>query len=115
MLSTTSPAFLQEPFIPTVLRDSILTLLGPKPSLATVTGARSKSVNDVLSQRLALIAYRAKIVAVMNILEVGVKTAENGPIMETAAGKMSAPRKPMLVARHAYRCYSVVADQRYRR
>src|ERR1035438_7637736 len=78
MLPTTSLPCLQEPFIPTALRDSILTLLGPSPDVRVAPRlARSGSVHDVQIQRLALIAYRAKIAAVMAILEVGVRAAEN--------------------------------------
>jgi hypothetical protein len=114
MPSTTSPAFLQKPFIPTVVRNSILTLLGPKPPLETVREARSKSTRDVLSQRDALIAYRTKIVALMNILEVGVKTAQDGPITEATQGNTPPLRKPILVARHSHRSSSVAAERRYR-
>jgi hypothetical protein len=116
MLSTTSRAFLENSVIPTDVRDSIRTLLGPRPYLKSVPAyARIGSLWQIKLEALALIAYRAKIVAVMNILEAGVKTAENGPITEAPVGKMSTPRKPILVARHANRCSSVVTERRYRR
>ena len=108
--------FPQETGTPTTVRDSIRTLLGPKPHLNPILGSvGSGAPHDIERQKSELIAYRAKIVAVMNILEAGVKTAENGPITEAPVGKMSTPRKPILVARHANRCSSVVTERRYRR
>jgi hypothetical protein len=114
ILSRISPPFLEKPFIPTILRESILTLLGPRPHLKTVSAyARIGSMQHIEVQKLALIAYRAKIVAVMNVLEVGVKTAENKPITGTPERDMSVLRKPVAVARQAHRRSSTAAEQCY--
>lgn len=78
MLYTTSVPFLQKPFIPPALRNSILTLLGPRPDMTAVPGhGRIGCMQNIPVQQLALLAYRAKIVALITVLEVGVKAAGN--------------------------------------
>jgi len=70
-VSTAGLPFLQKPFTPTALRDSIEALLGPIPireaddSETCLDGVR----NDIEIQKAALIACRAKVVALLNILE----------------------------------------------
>jgi hypothetical protein len=99
MLSTTSRAFLENSVIPTDVRDSIRTLLGPRPYLKSVPAyARIGSLRQIKLEALALIAYRAKIVALMTILEVGVKTGQDKPITRTLGPKLLAVRKPMATA-----------------
>jgi hypothetical protein len=102
MLSTTSRPFFQEPLFPKVLRDSILTLLGPSPnSKVTPRPHWRESLHDVQAQRLALIAYRAKIVALINILEVGVKTAEkHSNLKELWSGTRQPHASPLQRRKH---------------
>ena len=98
MLSTTNRPFFRESFIPTALRDSILTLLGPIPNLkVSPRPAWKESLDGVHTQRLALSAYRARVVALIDILEVCV-TAENVPAMGAPERDTSAPRKPIAAA-----------------
>ena len=97
-MSTIALPFLQKPFIPTALRDSILTLLDPRPHVKTILGSgRSGVVLDIEIQRRALIAYRAKIVALTHILETVVKPPGNEPITRTDR-KLPSVRKCMTSA-----------------
>jgi len=76
------------------VRDLIRTLLGPRPRMNTVFGSDGNGVpNDIEVQKKALIAYRAKIVAVIDLLEAGVMVSESGPITRTPG------RKPIAAAR----------------
>jgi hypothetical protein len=102
MLPTTSLPFLREPLIPTArLRASILTLLGPSPHLQNAsTMARIGCLHDVQAQKFALVAYKARVVAVMNILEVGLPSIDgNKPIKGRRERNTSTTRKAIPAAR----------------
>jgi hypothetical protein len=78
-------------------RDLIRTLLGPRPQVNTIFGSGGTGVPyDVEVQKNALIAYRAKIVALIEMLEGGVRVpGGNGPITAPAG------RKPIAAATSA--------------
>jgi len=81
-VSTIGLPFLQKPFTPTALRNSIETLLGPIPACeeddaeTCLDGVR----NDLEIQKAALIAYRAKVVALLDILEGRVRPPVDVPM-----------------------------------
>jgi hypothetical protein len=77
--------FPQEIVTPTTIRDFIRTLLGQRPRLHPVLGSRgSGDPQDIEVQKNALIAYRAKIVALIEMLEGGVRAPGNEPIIGSA-------------------------------
>jgi hypothetical protein len=83
---------------PMKLRDSIRTLLGPKPPVNTafgITGSAGRGELEI--HKNALIAYRARVVALMNILEGTVTVPANKPIAQAPERKMCG-RKPMAAA-----------------
>jgi hypothetical protein len=93
--------FPQETDTPT-LRDSIRTLLGPKPQVKTIfEPAESGAPNNIDIQKSALIAYRAKVVALMNILEGNVTAPARDPIAQVPQHKMGGLHKPVAAARSA--------------
>lgn len=60
----------QEPDAPTSLQESIGTLLGPRPDSTAIFGrARTGVRHDLETQKIALLAYRAKLVALVYFLE----------------------------------------------
>ena len=70
------------------IRDSIVTLLGPSPNVkAGRRPTRSDFQYDIEVQKSRLIAYRAKVVALINIFEAGIETPGNRPITELPARK----------------------------
>jgi len=99
MLTLGSSLF-QETDALTAVRDSIRTLLGPRPHLNPILGSGgSGAKHEIELQKSALIAYRARIVALIEMLEGGVKvpgsepkTAGRKPI--AAAGSAKAPKHP---------------------
>ena len=65
------------------IRDSIVTLLGPSPNVKPGRRpARSDLKYDIEVQKSRLIAYRAKVVALINIFEAGIETPGNEPATE---------------------------------
>jgi hypothetical protein len=80
MVSTVALPFLQKPVIPTTIRDSFATLLGPRPQVKITFGPpRSVVMHAIEIQTSALFAYKAKVDALMNILESVGKDSENDP------------------------------------
>jgi hypothetical protein len=73
------------PVIPSSLRASLVTLLGPAPNVNSIlTLARVGSTPDIEKHRLRLIGYRDKVVALINILEgSGLKSPGTNPITST--------------------------------
>jgi hypothetical protein len=58
------------PFIPSSLRKSLVTLLGPAPNVnAILILARTGSMPDIEEYRLRLIGYRDNLMALINLLE----------------------------------------------
>jgi hypothetical protein len=78
------------------VRDLIRTLLGPPPQVKFVFGP-----GELEMQKSALIAYRAKIVALMNILEGKVSVPANEPIARAPERRPCGLRKPIASARSA--------------
>jgi CheY-like chemotaxis protein len=102
LVSTIGLPTLQKPFTPTDLRDSIEALLAPIPHVKPFFGlVRSGVMRDLEILKIDMIAYRAKIVALLSILEGGVKTLGNAPIVRAPARDMSTLRKPIAAARVA--------------
>ena len=94
--------FTLERHTPTTLRDSIRTLLGPKPHVKTTACPAGMDVRgEVHAQKFALIAYRARLVALMNILEGTVAQPANKPIGQWPQRNVGALRKPVAGARSA--------------
>jgi hypothetical protein len=87
--------FPQETDTPT-LRDSLRTLLGPWPQAKFVFGPGELEI-----QKSALIAYRAKIVALMNILEGKVSVPASDRIVRAPEHRQCGLRKPIAAARSA--------------
>ena len=72
------------PFIPSSLRASLVTLLGPAPNVNSILAlARVSPTPDIEKYRLRLIDYKDKVVALINILEGGVVTPGISPITST--------------------------------
>ena len=93
-------SFRQETDTPTTVRDFIRTLLGPRPHVNPPFGpAGSGAKHEIELQKSALIAYRAKIVALIDVLEGGVNVPGNEPMRMKR--NLSAPRKPISTARTA--------------
>jgi hypothetical protein len=92
--------FPQETDTETPVREFIRTLLGPKPHLITNLGpARTAAAHDLDLQKSALIAYRAKLVALIDMLESGVKLRGNKPISRAPQSRTCVVRKPITAAR----------------
>ncbi len=92
--------FPQKMDTPKSFRDFIRTLLGPRPHVNPPFGpAGSGAKHEIELQKSALIAYRAKIVALIDILEGGVNVPGNEPMRMKR--NLSAPRKPISTARTA--------------
>jgi len=91
--------FPQEKDFATV-RDLIRALLGPRPQVNTILGSAENGVpHDIEVQMNALIAYRAKIVALIGKLEGEVPGSE--PITVLARRNLSGIRKPITAVRAA--------------
>jgi len=83
--------------------DSIRTLLGPRPHLDPSLGSGGSGFpRDIEAQKSQLTAYRAKISALIEILEGGVRIPGwNEAITGPAGLRLSGPRKPVAGARAA--------------
>lgn len=81
------------------VRDIIETLLGPRPDMSACESGWSGDWNDIASQRSALIAYRAKLVALIDMLEGGVQATRNEQIARAPRSRMCVLRKPIAAAR----------------
>lgn len=81
----------------TTVRDFIRTLLGPRPHLNPILGSgESGAMHDIERQKSELIAYRAKVGALIKMLEGGLKVAGgNGPVAGPAGRRVSGLSKPM--------------------
>jgi len=72
------------PVMPSSLRESLVTLLGPAPNAnAVLVLARLGARPEIEAHRLRLIAYRDKVAALINIIESGLNTPETKPIAST--------------------------------
>jgi hypothetical protein len=92
--------FLGETEALTKARESIRTLLGPRPQLNTILGSCGIGDPQYLdAQRNALIAYRAKIIALIWMLEGGVKAPGNGPILRPVGGNYQESATPTAASR----------------
>lgn len=92
--------FPKEANTPIALRDSIRTLLGPKPLVKTTFGpAEIDRRGDIQTQKSALMAYRAKIVALMNVLEGAATTPANEPVSQAPQRSACTLRRPIAGAR----------------
>ncbi len=79
------------------VRAFIRTLLGPRPQVNTIFGSvGSGDLDNIEVQMNALIAYRAKIVALIEMLEGGVRVPSGNRPTTALAG-----RKPIAAARAA--------------
>ena len=95
---TPGSALFQETDALTAVRDSIRTLLGPRPQLNPILGSGGRGAkHEIERQKSALIAYRAKLVALIEMLEGGVKVSGSEPIARAARRKP----KPIAAARLA--------------
>lgn len=96
MFSIGLPFPLETDTAPTV-RGLIWTLLGPRPQVNTIFGSGgSGDPHDIEVQMNALIAYRAKIVALIEMLEGGVRVPGGSGAITGPAG-----RKPIAAATSA--------------
>ena len=92
--------YLPETDTPTSVREFIRALLGPRPHLITDLGpARTGAAHDIDRQKSALVAYRVKLVALIAMLEGGVKVRRNEPISRAPRSRMCVARKPVTAAR----------------
>lgn len=85
----------QETDTPT-LRDCLRTLLGPAPQVKVVLGP-----GDIEIQKNRLIAYRGKVVALMNILEGKVSVPANDRIVRAPEPRHCELRKPIAAVKAA--------------
>jgi CheY-like chemotaxis protein len=87
--------FLQKPFTPAALRYSIGALLGPVHHVNTTLGCDARGfIDDIEILRTVLIAYRAKVAALLSILEGGVKAHGNKPMAPMPRQRSRRWRKP---------------------
>ena len=94
--------FPQETDTRTTVRDSIRTLLGPRPRLNPILGSGgSGALHDIEHQKRELIVYRARIVALIEMLEGGAKVPGNEPVTRPAGRDLTGLRKPIAAARAA--------------